>query len=120
MFFYGRFSFGHQCCDRGWKIVQCRCHRQQGGRHVHWTKKDDHRLRGEQDGEGSRSRREKSERMDRSAECKTAGKKTPCVETGVCSDCSSPDRICNIYVTLAKKPVRTEVVVILVGENLGL
>lgn len=47
-------------------------------------------------------------------------KKTPCVETGVCGDCSSPDRICNIYVSLAKKPARTEVVVILVGENLGI
>ena len=51
---------------------------------------------------------------------KRLNRKTPCVETGVCSDCSSPDRICNIYVTLAKKPVRTEVVVILVGENLGI
>ena len=51
---------------------------------------------------------------------KRLGRKTPCVETGVCSDCSSPDRICNIYVSLAKKPVRTEVVVILVGENLGI
>ena len=51
---------------------------------------------------------------------KRLGKKTPCVETGVCTDCSSPDRICNIYVSLAKKPARTEVVVILVGENLGL
>jgi hypothetical protein len=51
---------------------------------------------------------------------KRLSKKTPCVETGVCSDCSSPDRICNIYVSLAKKPARTEVVVILVGENLGL
>ena len=47
-------------------------------------------------------------------------KKTPCVETGVCGDCSSPYRICNIYVSLAKKPSRTEVVVILVGENLGI
>jgi len=51
---------------------------------------------------------------------KRLGKKTPCVETGVCADCSSPDRICNIYVTLAKKPARAEVVVILVGENLGI
>jgi len=47
-------------------------------------------------------------------------RKTPCVETGVCADCGSPDRICNIYVTLAKRPTRTEVVVILVGENLGI
>jgi hypothetical protein len=51
---------------------------------------------------------------------KRLGKKTPCVETGVCADCSSPDRICNIYVTLAKKPARAEVVVIMVGENLGI
>lgn len=51
---------------------------------------------------------------------KRLGRKTPCVETGVCGDCSSPDRICNIYVTLGKKPSRTEVVIILVGENLGM
>jgi hypothetical protein len=51
---------------------------------------------------------------------KRLNRKTPCVETGVCGDCSSPDRICNIYVTLAKKPARTEVVVILVGESLGI
>ena len=51
---------------------------------------------------------------------KRLNRKTPCVETGICSDCNSPDRICNIYVTLAKRPSRTEVVVILVGENLGI
>jgi hypothetical protein len=51
---------------------------------------------------------------------KRLGKKTPCVETGVCSDCSSPDRICNIYVTLAKRPSRTDVLIILVGEKLGI
>lgn len=47
-------------------------------------------------------------------------RKTPCVETGVCGDCNSPDRICNIHVTLAKKPSLTDVTVILVGENLGI
>jgi hypothetical protein len=51
---------------------------------------------------------------------KRLNRKTPCVETGVCADCSSSGRICNIYVTLAKKPSRTEVVVILVGEKLGI
>jgi hypothetical protein len=51
---------------------------------------------------------------------KRLNRKTPCVETGVCADCSSPDRICNIYVTLAKRPSRTEVIVILVGEKLGI
>jgi hypothetical protein len=51
---------------------------------------------------------------------KRLNRKTPCAETGVCADCSSPDRICNIYVTLAKRPSRTEVFVILVGERLGI
>jgi len=51
---------------------------------------------------------------------KRLGRKTPCAETGVCADCKSPDRICNIYLTLAKKPARIDVVVILVGENLGI
>ncbi|MBM4322863.1 MAG: lactate utilization protein [Deltaproteobacteria bacterium] len=51
---------------------------------------------------------------------KRLGRKTPCVETGVCADCKSPDRICNIYVTLAKKPVRTDIMVIFVGEQLGI
>ena len=51
---------------------------------------------------------------------KRLNRKTPCVETGVCADCSSPDRICNIYVTLAKKPSRTDVIIILVGERLGI
>ena len=51
---------------------------------------------------------------------KRLNRKTPCAETGVCADCSSPDRICNVYVTLAKKPARTEVVVLLVGEKLGI
>ena len=51
---------------------------------------------------------------------KRLNRKTPCVETGVCADCSSLDRICNIYVTLAKRPSRTEVTIILVGEKLGI
>ncbi len=45
--------------------------------------------------------------------------KTPCAETGVCSDCSSPDRICNISVTLLKKPSYTDYHVILLPEDLG-
>jgi hypothetical protein len=51
---------------------------------------------------------------------KRLNKKTPCTETGVCGDCSSPDRICNIYVILAKRPTRTEIVVVLIGEPLGI
>lgn len=51
---------------------------------------------------------------------KRLGRKTPCAETGVCADCQSPERICNIYVTLAKKPTRMDMTIILVGEHLGI
>jgi hypothetical protein len=51
---------------------------------------------------------------------KRLNKKTPCVETGICADCSSPDRICNTYVMLAKRPGRIEMLVMLVGEHLGI
>jgi hypothetical protein len=47
------------------------------------------------------------------------GLKTPCVETGMCADCASPQRICNIFTVTAKKPLRTDVTVLLVGEHLG-
>lgn len=44
---------------------------------------------------------------------------TPCAATGVCSDCSSPDRICNVRVVLDKKPKNTEYYVVLAAEELG-
>jgi len=50
---------------------------------------------------------------------KRLGYKPPCGQTGQCADCSSPERICNIYVTLAKKPRMTDYLIFIVGENLG-
>jgi len=47
-------------------------------------------------------------------------RKTPCFQTGECSDCSSPERICNAYVTLAKKPRKVDYAILLIGEFLGL
>ena len=47
------------------------------------------------------------------------GLKTPCAESGKCADCSSPQRICNIYTILAKKPSQTNFKIIIVGEPLG-
>jgi hypothetical protein len=46
--------------------------------------------------------------------------KPPCGQTGECSDCSSPERICNAYVILAKKPRKTDLSVFIIGEILGL
>ncbi|MBN1848742.1 MAG: lactate utilization protein [Deltaproteobacteria bacterium] len=45
--------------------------------------------------------------------------KPPCVETGICSDCHSPQRICNVTVILHRKPMLIDVSVVLVSENLG-
>lgn len=50
---------------------------------------------------------------------KRLGIKTPCVKTGKCEDCSSPERICNVETVIHKKPMLTEMIVYLVDENLG-
>lgn len=47
------------------------------------------------------------------------GDKTPCATTGVCTDCEAPDRLCRVITIMEKKPSRTDVTVILVGEQLG-
>ena len=43
----------------------------------------------------------------------------PCVKTGKCEDCLSPERICNVTTILSKKPWLTDYKVILVNEELG-
>ena len=44
---------------------------------------------------------------------------TPCVETGLCADCTSPQRICNIWSIIEGHMVKDRIHVKLVGENLG-
>jgi len=44
---------------------------------------------------------------------------TPCVETGLCADCKSPQRICNIWTIIEGHMVKDRIHVKLVGENLG-
>ena len=50
---------------------------------------------------------------------KRLGIDAPCVHTGQCEDCNSPGRICNIWVTIVKKPRLTDLEVVLIGESLG-
>ncbi len=50
---------------------------------------------------------------------KSLGMKTPCAETGICSDCHSPQRICRITTILHRRPVLTDISVVLVNESLG-
>jgi hypothetical protein len=48
------------------------------------------------------------------------GLKTPCAESGRCTQCDSPQRICNVTVVLHRRPHFTTIKVALVGEQLGL
>jgi hypothetical protein len=47
------------------------------------------------------------------------GFKNPCVETGLCSDCRSPQRICNMWSTIEGHMIKDRIHVKLVGEFLG-
>lgn len=51
--------------------------------------------------------------------CKRLNKKTPCSATGVCSDCLSPDCICNQVVITRRSGIEGRIKVILIGEELG-
>jgi len=44
---------------------------------------------------------------------------TPCAETGQCSDCNVPQRICRITTILHRRPALTDISVVLVNASLG-
>ena len=46
-------------------------------------------------------------------------KKTPCVATGRCMDCSSPDRICRELSVLLRCPLGGDYEIVLIDEELG-
>jgi hypothetical protein len=43
----------------------------------------------------------------------------PCAVTGTCTDCDAHDRICNVTTIIERKPVHTNVIVILLGADVG-
>ena len=47
------------------------------------------------------------------------GKNTPCVATGHCHDCSSPDRICRELAVLWMAPMQGSYEIVLINEDLG-
>lgn len=47
-------------------------------------------------------------------------KKTPCVKTSYCEECSSPDRICNVWTITEKSFPKGRIKVVLINEDLGL
>lgn len=46
-------------------------------------------------------------------------KKTPCVKTGRCQDCKSPDRICNTWAIAEKSFPKGRVKVVLINQDVG-
>ena len=56
----------------------------------------------------------------RSGEMGGKKRETPCVATGVCSDCRSKDRGCNVFTIIEGKPAKTDLHVIIVNQDLGL
>ena len=47
------------------------------------------------------------------------GLKNPCEETGLCADCRSPQRICNMWSIIEGHMIKDRIHVKLVGEDLG-
>lgn len=43
----------------------------------------------------------------------------PCVKAGHCLDCQSEDRICNIISIMERKPMASDITIILIDDNLG-
>ena len=43
----------------------------------------------------------------------------PCAKVGSCVDCNSPNRICRVIVVHERKPALTDMLILLVGEELG-
>lgn len=50
---------------------------------------------------------------------KRMNRPNPCTETGLCEDCSTETRLCNITTIIKKKPPRSNIHILIVGEELG-
>lgn len=53
------------------------------------------------------------------ANCVRLNKKTPCVKTGYCMDCKSPDRICSAWSIMTRSHPKERIHVVLINEDMG-
>ena len=58
------------------------------------------------------------EKLAAPANAKRLNRKTPCVITGKCMNCNSPERICREY-TVIRKPAPNRIFILLLNENYG-
>ena len=50
---------------------------------------------------------------------KRLGTLNPCTKTGVCVNCQAKTRICRVYSVIKKKPIVTDITVVIIGESCG-
>lgn len=50
---------------------------------------------------------------------KRLGSSNPCTRTGTCMNCQVKSRICRVYSVMRKKPLVTDITVVVVGESIG-
>lgn len=43
----------------------------------------------------------------------------PCVETGICTNCKSSTRACRVYSLLKRKPLQSNITIVIIGQELG-
>ena len=43
----------------------------------------------------------------------------PCTKTGICMDCKSASRICRVYSVIKRRPARTDMTVVIIGDTFG-
>lgn len=53
------------------------------------------------------------------ANCVRLSRKTPCVKTGSCMDCASPERICSVWTLTERSWPQGRIHVLLINEDLG-
>ncbi|HEY3426853.1 MAG TPA: lactate utilization protein [Negativicutes bacterium] len=50
---------------------------------------------------------------------KRLGIANPCTRTGTCMNCQAKTRICRVYSVMRKKPLATDITVVVIGESVG-
>jgi len=62
---------------------------------------------------------ERNRRIAAPANTQRLNKKTPCATLGYCTECNSPERICNEYTVIRRQGDKDRIKVIIVGKEFG-
>lgn len=62
---------------------------------------------------------ERLEQIAAPKNCVRLNMPNPCTKTGVCMDCKADTRACRIYSVIKRKPMRTDITVVIIGEDFG-